>query len=327
MVEVQFIGRETREPSPFSYELLNGNPYTFLDGAPLEERRTRAVATRRTLSSDELRDLATLDPAAIAQVRREAWPLVRSAEELHDALLSLHTIDAVEAAPWAAWLQDLLRAGRATRVDRPGQDDLWTAAEHWPVLAAAYPAAQPDPPVRLPERLQRTLERHAAITALVGGRIEHSGPATADEIAEFLGLPAANVAASLEALEGQGIVLRGNFTRPAGAPIQRTSPGRPVVRPAAAGAHSSPDARRPARSRCARSSPTSSSPSSRAIIAWLAATSGAEPSACARRSSNCKASSCRPAPGSSACWPRGSPNTIRPGSTTCSSRAKSCGAG
>ncbi len=216
---VQFIGRETREPSPFSYELLNGNPYTFLDGAPLEERRTRAVATRRTLSSDELRDLATLDPAAIAQVCREAWPLVRSAEELHDALLSLHTIDAVEAAPWAAWLQDLLRAGRATRVERPGQDDLWTAAEHWPVLAAAYPAAQPDPPVRLPERLQRTLERHAAITALVGGRIEHIGPATADEIAEFLGLPAANVAASLEALEGQGIVLRGNFT------------GRPALRP------------------------------------------------------------------------------------------------
>ncbi len=72
-----------------AHELLNANPYAFLDGAPLEERRMRAVATRRTLSPDDMRDLAKLDPEAIAQVRREAWPLVRSADELHDALTNL----------------------------------------------------------------------------------------------------------------------------------------------------------------------------------------------------------------------------------------------
>ena len=99
---MRFVARDTREPSPFSYELLNANPYAFLDGAPLEERRTRAVATRRTLSTDELRDLARLDPEAIAQVRREAWPLVRDADELHDALLNLVTIDERKPAPWAA---------------------------------------------------------------------------------------------------------------------------------------------------------------------------------------------------------------------------------
>ena len=69
----------------------------------------RAVATRRTLSTDELRDLARLDPEAVVQVRREAWPLVRDADELHDALLNLVTIDELEAGPWSAV------AGRADR--------------------------------------------------------------------------------------------------------------------------------------------------------------------------------------------------------------------
>ncbi len=85
---VEFVARDTREPSPFCYELLNANPYAFLDDAPLEERRARAVATRRTLSPEDVAELASLDPAAIAQVRQEAWPTVRDADELHDALLS-----------------------------------------------------------------------------------------------------------------------------------------------------------------------------------------------------------------------------------------------
>jgi ATP-dependent Lhr-like helicase len=212
---VKFVGRDTREPSPFSYELLNANPYAFLDGAPLEERRTRAVATRRSLSTDELRDLATLDAAAIEQVRRDAWPLVRSADELHDALTNLVAINATEATPWAAWLDDLLRAGRAMRVERPNQDDLWMAAEHWPVAQAAFPGAVACPTVRLPERLQKQLERHEAITLLTRGRIEHAGPTTAAAIADSLSLPVELVEASLEAIEAHGLVLRGHFTRPA----------------------------------------------------------------------------------------------------------------
>ncbi|HUO47531.1 MAG TPA: DEAD/DEAH box helicase, partial [Acidimicrobiales bacterium] len=37
-VRVHFV--ESTEPSVFSHEILNGKPYTFLDDAPLEERRT-----------------------------------------------------------------------------------------------------------------------------------------------------------------------------------------------------------------------------------------------------------------------------------------------
>ena len=53
--------------------LSNGRPYTFLDDAPLEERRSRAITLRRGLPV-EARDLAALDPDAIARVRGEAAP-------------------------------------------------------------------------------------------------------------------------------------------------------------------------------------------------------------------------------------------------------------
>ena len=85
---IEMIARDTREPSPFCYELLNANPYAFLDGGEIQERRTRAVANRRTLNPEDVRDLAKLDPAAIEQVVREAQPLIRNADELHDMLLS-----------------------------------------------------------------------------------------------------------------------------------------------------------------------------------------------------------------------------------------------
>ena len=45
-------------------------PYAFLDDAPLEERRTRAVTTRRSLAIEEVQDLSKLDPQAIAAGRR-----------------------------------------------------------------------------------------------------------------------------------------------------------------------------------------------------------------------------------------------------------------
>jgi ATP-dependent Lhr-like helicase len=209
--QITFIGRDTREPSPFSYELLNASPYAFLDGAPLEERRVRAVQTRRTLSPDDMRDLAKLDPQAVLQVRSEAWPLVRSADELHEALTNLVVIDQLEAATWQTWLDKLAADGRATHVQIPGGRDFWTTAENWPVLRGAYPQAVATPSVTLPEKLEREVTSADATVALVRGRVEHSGPTTAAEIAGFLGLEEGLAFAALEAIEGRGAVMRGNF--------------------------------------------------------------------------------------------------------------------
>src|SRR6202008_1315670 len=80
---------DTVQASLFSHEIINANPYAYLDDAPLEERRTRAVEMRRVLPDSVLEEIGRLDPAAIAEACDEAWPDVRDAEELHDALLTL----------------------------------------------------------------------------------------------------------------------------------------------------------------------------------------------------------------------------------------------
>src|ERR1700688_4623159 len=86
---IRTLAVDTPVPSQFSHEILNANPYAYLDDAPLEERRARAVEMRRILPESVLEEVGKLDPAAIAQVREEAWPDVRDADELHDVLHTL----------------------------------------------------------------------------------------------------------------------------------------------------------------------------------------------------------------------------------------------
>ena len=87
--EIRVIAVDTPVPSQFSHEILNANPYAYLDDAPLEERRARAVNMRRVLPESVLEEVGGLDAGAIAQVREEAWPDVRDADELHDVLHTL----------------------------------------------------------------------------------------------------------------------------------------------------------------------------------------------------------------------------------------------
>jgi ATP-dependent Lhr-like helicase len=94
---IRCLAVDTPVPSQFSHEILNANPYAYLDDAPLEERRARAVEMRRILPESVLEEVGKLDPAAIAQVREEAWPDVRDADELHDVL---HTLIAFPQTTW-----------------------------------------------------------------------------------------------------------------------------------------------------------------------------------------------------------------------------------
>ena len=87
--EVAVHARDLPEPSPFAHEVLNAKPYAFLDDAPLEERRTRAVSGRRWLDPASAADLGRLDPEAVERVRAEAWPDTDTADALHDALVML----------------------------------------------------------------------------------------------------------------------------------------------------------------------------------------------------------------------------------------------
>src|SRR5690349_9425506 len=142
---VQVIAKDLPTPSPLAAEILTARPYAFLDDAPLEERRTNAVAQRRWLDPETAADMGKLDPAAIRQVREQAWPEVASADELHDAMHAMGVITAEEGARgnWARWLEDLIDSKRATRLtaaDPAGAPHtFWVCAECLPLITAVYP--------------------------------------------------------------------------------------------------------------------------------------------------------------------------------------------
>ena len=210
---IRVIARDLTEPSPLALEVLSARPYAFLDDAPLEERRTQAVMSRRWLDPGSAADIGKLDPEAIARVREEAWPDAASADELHDALLWLTCLTATEAAHgnWPELLGELAAARRVTRLAVPG-NALWVAAERLPLFTALYPGVSCEPPVVTPEAHARTCTPEEALLELVRGRLEGQGPTTAQGLATLLRLPPPRIEAALAGLEAQGIALRGTFS-------------------------------------------------------------------------------------------------------------------
>ncbi len=213
--QFRLVACDTTEPSPLSHEVINAKPYAFLDDAPLEERRTQAVITRRGLDVKTAEEFGKLDQAAIDRVRDEAWPDARSADELHDALLVTGALTSAERgtrnAEWQGWFEELARAGRAATLLR--EPRLWIAAERLPMLEAAFPGTRCEPALNVPERERgKTWVREDAVRELVRGRLEAIGPTTATELSAALGVPVPDVEFALGALEHEGFVLRGRFT-------------------------------------------------------------------------------------------------------------------
>ncbi|MCH8830568.1 MAG: DEAD/DEAH box helicase, partial [Planctomycetes bacterium] len=209
---IQLIARDTREPSPFSYELLNANPYAFLDGGELQERRARAVSSRRSLTVESVDDLGKLDPNAIHQVQLEAHPLIRNADELHDALLSRIILPVNEAAEWFDWYRELSEQHRVATITLLDGSKAWVAAERIPAALSAFPSAASEISIAVPEGVELEWTSTDARVAIVRGLIEISGPITSDEIAARVSFTPRQCSSALEALEGEGVVLRGHFT-------------------------------------------------------------------------------------------------------------------
>ena len=228
---IQVIARDTTEPSPLALEVLSARPYAFLDDAPLEERRTQAVISRRWLDPQSASDLGQLDAEAIRRVREEAWPDATAADELHDALLWLTFLTQAEAergAGWPALLAELLAQRRVTPFAH-GAIRLWITAERLPLFQALFPQGTHAPEVTAPPGTA-TLAAEAALVEIVRGRLEGSGPVTASALAAALGIEVARIDAALAVLQAEGFAMRGAFT--AGG-----APGERVVRAAPAGAH------------------------------------------------------------------------------------------
>jgi ATP-dependent Lhr-like helicase len=178
---IRRVAIESSMPSVFSHEILNANPYAFLDDAPLEERRARAVQLRSTSRTEVANGI--LDPAAIAQVSSEVWPDPRDADELHDALLTFVSGPAVEE--WRGWFDELVASGRAHALSR-GAAEFWIATERRDVVDD--------------------------IVATVRGWMECLGPITAQALAERLQLKIGDVEIALAALESEGQIFQGRYS-------------------------------------------------------------------------------------------------------------------
>src|SRR5690606_32801919 len=179
--ELQLVARDLREPSPFAQEIINARPYAFLDDAPFEERRTRAIRHRSWVDPAETGDFSALDQGAIDRVREEAWPTIRNADELHEALYLLGFLTDAEVhgsdsqPDVSIHLEPLIKAARVSCASR-GRQRLWIAAERQPLFAAlGLWAFRPE--VQLPEALRvEQWDATSALRELLRGRLEALGP-------------------------------------------------------------------------------------------------------------------------------------------------------
>lgn len=216
--EIRVCARDLPHPSPLALEVLSARPYAYLDDAPLEERRTQAVAARRWIDPETAAQFGQLDAGAIARVSAEAWPVPESADELHDALMSLGVLNerCDQLAQLAPLMQLLVEQSRATRL-YAGDTCFWAAAEQLPMLLAAYPLGRAEPMVSAPaEYAQRAWDQEGAVRELLRDRLQASGPITAAALAARLALPVTRIEPALIALESESFVLRGRFTPGAG---------------------------------------------------------------------------------------------------------------
>jgi ATP-dependent Lhr-like helicase len=223
--EKNLFARDVIEASPLAQEILNARPYAYLDDAPLEERRTRAVYQRRWLDPQTASDMGKLDQGAIDRVRDEAWPRVENADELHDALVELGFVTAEEGAEWQGFLIELQNDRRAAVLsfEASGMDSseagdketvsLWVAAERLPQLQAIFPLTSLKPPIVAPASLgEKVWSFEDAMVEILRGRLEGLGPVTVEGLANSMGLSNAEVEAGLLKLEAEGFVIRGKFS-------------------------------------------------------------------------------------------------------------------
>ena len=219
---IEIFGRDTVQPSAFSHQILNAMPYAFLDDAPLEERRARAVSLRRALPEDS-RDLSSLNPTAIESESANAWPRMQNADELHDALLVLGVLSELTALASASddgmgaieqWFESLMIENRVFRMESDAVT-YWVAAERLVLLNSVYPEAifTPAPPAHLLEAPadQEENARENNICWVMRGWVECSGPLTATELVRWLGIALDDIVYALACLENEGVVLRGSF--------------------------------------------------------------------------------------------------------------------
>jgi ATP-dependent Lhr-like helicase len=224
---IRCLAIDTPAPSVFAHELLNANPYAYLDEAGLEERRARATSLGRNLPEAP----GKLDPTAIAAIRKEIWPDLRDEHELHDLLhsliaLPLSILDRPEGRHWPIFYDHLARTGRAQTIDCAGIP-CWVTTERLPQIAAIYfshqevvTLSEAKASLTLSVSLIETekVTKQESLQKCVQGWLQILGPTTANAFASQLSIDPAAVFQAFLAMEMQGLLMRGTFEHPAPEP-------------------------------------------------------------------------------------------------------------
>ena len=227
---VKIIGKDLNAPSPLAQEILGARPYAFLDDAPAEERRTLAVRSRRFMEPAEAAELGRLDAQAIERVRREAWPELRTTDELHDALVVMGfvtdeeglmgnvsadkgTLDDKFDFGWKQLFDELKEQKRATRLTT-GNGALWIAAERLHEFELIFSPPDIEPKIGAIQNTMapKVTTRERAVQEVIRSRLEGVGPTTAERLGAPLGIDTPETERALAALEAEGFVMRGRFT-------------------------------------------------------------------------------------------------------------------
>ncbi len=221
---IRCLAVDTPTPSVFAHELLNANPYAFLDEAGLEERRARATTLGRAIPEAP----GLIDPAAIDAIRKEIWPDVRDEHELHDLLHSLIALpvhilrDGDETRHWPVFYERLIRNGRAQTIDCGGAP-CWVATERLSYIDSLYPRnavtpseernlrISPEAPQASPDKATNQVTKESTIQKIAQGWLQILGPVTAGSLAGMLHLDPAVIFQAFLAMEMQGLLMRGAF--------------------------------------------------------------------------------------------------------------------
>lgn len=212
--DIRCIAVDTPLPSVFSHEILNANPYAYLDDAPLEERRARAVEMRQILP-EALQKIGVLDADIIADTKDQAWPDIRNSDELQD---TLHTLIALPAninirkyptTHWLPFFEELMNTNRAA-IATVNSRSFWVSAEKIKTFMLIYPNATFN--LTPPTIKEKIISEEEALTTLLRGWMLHLGPTTNRELSDLLALPSTTIEQILVRLEMTGLIIRGHYT-------------------------------------------------------------------------------------------------------------------
>lgn len=207
---IQCKAIDTQMPSVFSHEILNANPYAFLDDAPLEERRARAVELRQILP-ESFKEIGILDKKVIEIVTQHAWPDIRNPDDLHETLQSLIYIMEVPTLQDAMLV--LIKENRATTAIIKNKK-VWVAMEKAKIFLTLHPQALFTEKLIDIESVTVTYEE--ALLDLIRNWMHHLGPTTAEALSIKLSVDVSNIEQTLIQLENSGFILRGQFNDPQG---------------------------------------------------------------------------------------------------------------